>query len=102
MNWLKILMNILSLTPTVVSSVEQIHAGAGSSTKKQMAMESLKLATGVATSILPERQPAIDAATQLTSNVIDGVVATLNAAGIFKHKTNTPNQSVKIGFIPAK
>jgi hypothetical protein len=86
MNWLKLLFSVFQLTPVIVAGIEQIHGDAKGSTKKQMAMDALKLATGVATGVAPQEGPAIAAASQLASDVIDGVVATFNATGLFQHK----------------
>lgn len=81
MNWLNYLLRGLTLVPTVVQGVEQMHAGAPGATKKQLAMEALGFGSVVANSVLPpELQPAADAAAQLASATIDGVVAVMNAA----------------------
>jgi hypothetical protein len=92
MNWLKMLMSIFTVAPYVVAGIEQIHGEAKGSTKKQMAMDALALATGVASGVAPQEKPAIAAASKLASDVIDGVVATFNATGLFQHKgaTATP------------
>lgn len=80
MNWLTYVMKALSLVPYVVHGIESIHGDAKSGAeKKQLAMESLGLAESVAGVVDPEHQPAIDAATSLVSNAIDGTVAVMNA-----------------------
>jgi hypothetical protein len=85
MNWLKLLMRIFQLTPVIVAGIEQIHTDASGSSKKQMAMDALALATGVASGVVPEEQPGINAASKLAGDMIDGVVATFNATGVFQH-----------------
>jgi len=89
-NWIKMLMSLFQVTPLIVAGIEKVHADASGATKKQMAMDALGLATGVASSVLPGQAPAIAAASQLASDVIDGVVATFNAAGIFQGHTTSP------------
>lgn len=81
MNWLSLLMRALQLAPVLVAGIEHIHGEAPGATKKQMAMDALALASGTAGVIAPEHAPAVAAATQLTSDVIDGVVSVYNAAG---------------------
>lgn len=81
MNWLQYVLKALSLVPYVVHGIETIHGDAKSGAeKKQLAMESLGLATEVASAADPEHQAAIDAATSLVSTAIDGTVAVMNAA----------------------
>jgi hypothetical protein len=82
--WLTLLLRALQLAPVIVAGIEHIHGEKSGATKKQMAMDALALASGSAGVLAPEQQPAIDAATQLTSNVIDGVVSVYNASGVFK------------------
>lgn len=83
MNWSKFAawtLKILSSIPSVVMGVEQISQGAQQgSTKKTMAMQALGLANLTASAILPEYQPAVDAATVLASSAIDNTVAMFNA-----------------------
>lgn len=90
--WLTLLFKALQLAPTIVAGIEKLHGEASGATKKQMAMDALKLASridesGTAGSIDPGNQSAIDAATSLTSNIIDGVVKVYNADGTFKSST---------------
>lgn len=74
-------MKILPAIPAVVQHIEQIHGDAKSGAeKKQLAMESLGLATQFGEEVLPEQQAAIDAASNLASQVIDGTVAVMKAA----------------------
>lgn len=84
MNWILYMVRALQLVPVIVAGIEHIHGEAPGATKKQMAMDALSLAYGGASALLPQDQPAIDAATQMASNVIDGTVAVFNQAGIFK------------------
>lgn len=93
MNWLA---RILQLIPFVVAGVETMHKDAKGATKKQMAMDALGIASAAAEAGLPSQTPAIQAATQLTSSVIDGVVSFNNAAGIFPPKTAVPAVPVKV------
>lgn len=80
MNWLIYVMRILPIIPGLVAHIEQIHGDAKSGAeKKQLAMESLGLATQTATQLIPEQQTAIDAATTLASSAIDNTVAVMNA-----------------------
>lgn len=83
MDWLKLALRILQTAPLVVAGIEQLHGSASGESKKKMAMDALSIAHAVAHDVLPEQQAAIDAATELTSNVIDGVVSTFNAAKVF-------------------
>lgn len=90
MNWITLLLRALQLVPVVVAGIEHIHGEASGATKKQMAMDALALASGSAGILDPGDQAAIDAATQLTSNVIDNTVAVFNAAGIFGPRGSAP------------
>lgn len=90
MDWLVMLMRALQLVPVIVAGIEHIHGEASGATKKQMAMDALGLAYGTASGLLPNQQPAIDAATSFTSNVIDGVVNVFNASGVFGSKGSAP------------
>ena len=82
MNWLSWALKIFSLAPFVIQEIERIHGELPGSSKKQIAMDSLSAATNVALSLAPaEQQPAVQAASSLASNVIDGTVALLNATG---------------------
>lgn len=81
MDWLSLLLKALQFAPVVVAGIEKIHGEAPGATKKQMAMDALGVASGTASDVLPQDQPAIDAATALTSSVIDGVVRCYNVSG---------------------
>lgn len=89
MNWLTYLMRSLQLLPVVVAGIEQIHGEAPGTTKKQMAIDALNLATGSAEVILPQFQAAETAAATLTSNIIDGVVDVFNKTGTFQTSGST-------------
>lgn len=81
-NWLAYLIRALAAVPTIVAGIESIHgSNVAGATKKQMAMEALGLASAVAPAIDPQHQSAIEAATMLASQTIDGTVAVMNAAG---------------------
>lgn len=82
--WLKFLLNIVSLVPSVVMGVEQIAASAKGSDKKTLALNALGLSSAVASAVAPEHQADINTATQIASNAIDSTVALLNFVGTFK------------------
>jgi poly-gamma-glutamate capsule biosynthesis protein CapA/YwtB (metallophosphatase superfamily) len=89
--WLTLLFKIMQMAPIVVAGIEQLHGEKDGATKKQLAMDALGLASAVAMNVLPDDQkPAAAAATQLASNMIDGVVSTFNAAGVFQTKAAAP------------
>jgi hypothetical protein len=90
MNWIAMLMKSLQLLPLLIAGIEHIHGEAPGATKKQMALDALQLATAGASVVDPGDQPAIDAATQLTSNVIDGVVDVFNKTGVFGARGSAP------------
>lgn len=84
MNTFLNIAKMLSLLPYLLMGIEQIHADASGATKKQLAMESLGLASTAEGAILPGKQAEITAATQFASVSIDAVVATANQLGVFK------------------
>lgn len=84
MNTFLSIAKMLALLPYLLMGIEQVHADAPGSTKKQLALESLGLASNAATAILPGKQAEITAATQLASTAIDAVVSTANQLGVFK------------------
>ena len=76
-NWL----SLVQLIPAVVMGIQQIHADAAGATKKQIALESLGLATAAADVVLPPQQKAIaDATSALIDNFVNMFHAT-NAPG---------------------
>lgn len=87
MNWLSYLMRALQLMPLIVAGIEHIHGEAPGATKKQMAVDALQLATGSAEVMLPQYAAAADAASQLTSGMIDGLVDVFHKAGVFGSKS---------------
>jgi len=94
------LVKLLSLLPYVVSGIEQIHGDAKSGVeKKQLAMEALGLASGVATAADPSQKAAIAAATDLVSNAIDGVKNVYNAA-VVKKAPSVPAVSQAVTSAP--
>lgn len=99
--WLKYLMQILQLAPIVVAGIEHIHHSAPGATKKDLALQSLGLASGVAGAVLPEHQQTINAATELAGNVIDGVVKTLNAAGVLQRANAAGKAAAATVELPA-
>src|ERR1051325_3455006 len=87
------MLSLIPLVPGIVQSVEMIHVAAkNGAEKKELAMASLGLATGVASVALPEEKEAIDAATNLASNLIDNVVSFLNATKQMPKPIATPEQ----------
>lgn len=67
---------LMPITQAVEAIVTEAKAGA---TKKQLAMDSLQVATAVASTISPEQGDAIKAANALVSGAIDSIVALQNA-----------------------
>src|SRR5437868_2538258 len=77
------LTQLLSLIPLIVNGVEKIHGDTkNGADKKTLAMEALGLAVNGAVALVPSSlQPAIGAASDLASKVIDGTVALFNKIG---------------------
>lgn len=76
------LLASLPLIPAIVNGIEQIHGGIkDGATKKQIAMQTLGLATAVAGAVIPGEAVEVTAASDLASVVIDGVVAAFNKTG---------------------
>ena len=75
-NWL----SLVQLVPAVVMGIQQIHADAAGAGKKQIALESLGLATAAADAVLAPEQKAI---ADSVSNLIDNFVSMF-------HATNAP------------
>lgn len=67
---------LMPTTMAVEAIVTEAKAGA---TKKQLALDSLGVATAVAATIDPSKQDAVTAANQLVSTAIDSIVALQNA-----------------------
>lgn len=88
MNWLAMLFK---LVPYVVAGIEKIHGDqVAGSTKKQMAMDALGIATQGALTGVPNQAAAITAASALTSGMIDNTVAFANATGLFQKGAPKP------------
>lgn len=80
MNWLAYLLKSVSAVPYVVAGIQQIHAEASGATKKQLAMDSLGLATAVSQVILPPDQAAqSQAVSTAVSSIIDNLVTAFHA-----------------------
>jgi Na+/H+ antiporter NhaD/arsenite permease-like protein len=79
MNWAALMSAIFKAVPYVVTGIEVLHKDAAGTSKKQMALDSLGLASGIASSVAPQYQEAIGAATQAAGCAIDAVVAGFNA-----------------------
>jgi hypothetical protein len=88
MNWLHKFLAQLPLIPAIVVGIEQIHGSAvAGATKKNLALQALGLATGVADATLPAPfSAAADTASVAASVVIDEVVKLFN-------KTAWPGQA---------
>lgn len=83
-NWVQ----LLTVIPYVVMGIQQIHTDAKGATKKQLALESLGLATATASSVLPEEQAVeAQAVSGAVGNIIDEMVTTF-------HATNAPGFGV--------
>jgi hypothetical protein len=79
-NW----FNLLSLIPYIVQGIQVLHAEAPGTTKKQLALDALGLATAGAAAVLPAEQAAqANAVSSAVGSVIDSLVA-------FNHATNAP------------
>ena len=73
-------LSLVQLIPAVVMGIQQIHADAAGATKKQIALESLGLATAAADAVLPPDQAAM-------ANAASGLID--NFVNLF-HATNAP------------
>lgn len=75
------LLRVLPVLPYVIMGIEQIVKGAKQGAKKKdLALASVGLGSAIAGVVAPEHKAAIEAATETTSALIDGIVATMNAA----------------------
>lgn len=84
-------LSVIPLVPSVIGGVEGIVSEAKSGgTKKQMAVDALKLAAGIADTVAPAEQPLVDAAANVIGTSIDAWVGLFNQLGIFKKKTPAP------------
>lgn len=85
LNFVKWFETVLPYVRPSVAAVEQLVTEAKSgATKKQLAIDSLGVATAIAEHIDPANTEEISAANQLVSISIDSAVAAMNA---FKSKT---------------
>lgn len=76
-NWL----SLVQLIPAVVMGIQQIHSDAAGATKKQIALESLGLATAAADAVLaPDQKQIADSVSALVDNFVSMFHAT-NAPG---------------------
>jgi seryl-tRNA(Sec) selenium transferase len=77
LKWFTLIMPLLMpATQAVEGIVTEAKAGA---TKKQLAMDSLGVASAVAATVTPTNAAAVKAATSLVSTAIDSIVALQNA-----------------------
>lgn len=82
-NW----ANLIQMIPLVILGIQTIHQDAAGATKKQIALEALGLATGVANQVLaPDQAAMANAASGLIDNFVNLFHAT-NAPGF---GTNAP------------
>lgn len=78
--FLKYFASILPLIAPVTQAIESlVTEGKSGATKKQLAMDSLGVATAVAQTIDPNDTVSINAAKTLASTTIDSIVAVQNA-----------------------
>lgn len=85
MNWMS-LISLINIIPSLIVGIQQIHKDAGTPgvTKKQLALESLGLAGGVAGATLTGQNAAYaNVATQLAGNLIDQFTAAFKATSSF-------------------
>jgi len=80
-------LSFLPLLGPIIQGIEAITAEAHTpgATKKQMALDSLKLATGAAGVALPEFAPEIQAANELAGGAIDLIVKGFNSTSWGSH-----------------
>ena len=86
-NWL----SLVQLIPAVIMGIQQIHTDAAGATKKQLALESLGLATAAADAILPPDQAA-------QANAVSGLID--NFVSLF-HAGNAPGFGTNVTTPPA-
>jgi len=78
-----ILFKSLNALPYIVAGIQQIHAEAPGASKKQLALDSLGLATAAAGAILPAEQGAqAQAVGTAVGNIIDNLVAAFHATNV--------------------
>jgi hypothetical protein len=81
------IMKLVNLIPVICAGIEHIHGDSkAGADKKQLAKESLALATGVAGYALPQFGNEIGASSAAVDQMIDSTVAMMNTAGIFSKK----------------
>jgi energy-converting hydrogenase Eha subunit A len=80
MNWAAWAARLFQAVPVIVAGIETLHKDKSGAEKKQMAMDALGVASGVAGAVAPQYQEAISAATQGATCAIDAVVAGFNAS----------------------
>lgn len=76
------LFSKLALIPYIVAGIQAIHSEAPGATKKQLAMDSLGLATQVASAVDEGDAATIQASSALASSVIDQTVALFHAQNV--------------------
>lgn len=79
--WLQFAAKALGSLPYIIAGIQHIHGDAKSGAdKKHLAMEALGLSYIVAQNIDPAHAPQIDAATNLFSTSIDGLVTLMHSS----------------------
>ena len=83
MNWSQYLVKSVSALPYIIAGIQQIHSDAKGADKKQLALESLGLATATAGAILPANQAAqAQAIGGAIGNIIDSMVTAFHATNV--------------------
>lgn len=90
------LLSTLPLVPVIVAGIEQTAKDSSGATKKQMALNWLRLAAGATEAIVPEQTQIVEIVGQALSTVIDAVVKGANEAGDFTHAQNGKNAVTKV------
>lgn len=101
MNVLGWVLKCLTLAPFVVQAIQEMHANLPNEAKKDLAMDALSIATGAAKMLDPAHTEVITAANALASNVIDGSVAVLKAAGAMQPSSAAAPDPHKIAQVAA-
>lgn len=93
------LLKAITMIPAVVQGVEIIHQGASGSTKKEIALQALTLASGVAAAIDSKDTETISAVSNTVGSLIDSTVSLFNQTGLFQPK---PQAVTKTSSVESK
>jgi hypothetical protein len=85
MNWLNLILGILTAAPSIIHGVETV-IGPGKGAEKKAAV--MAITSNIAT-VAGATPAQVDAVSAIVSTVADATVQTLNAAGTFK-KSGVP------------